>query len=188
MNIMKRFLRLGLSVFTVVVLLVFTIGCTTAPKVLDRSLSGPQLVMNPQVIPLGVAKLMDTNIVFEGSGFKPGDTVFVSLVGQKDVDVSLVLTKVQANGTFRAEVGQSSLAKLAKITGILRANIVTNEAFDSVVVLTGPTIPAGAYTARATSLNSSITAETPVTVAEPTFFNRIMDGIANMLGKIEDKR
>jgi hypothetical protein len=144
--------------------------------------------MNPQVIPLGVAKLMDTNIVFEGSGFKPGDTVFVSLIGQKDVNASLVLTKVEANGTFRAEVGQSALAKLSKITGILRANIVTNEAFDSVVVLTRPTIPAGAYTARATSLFSTITAETPVTVAEPTFFNRIMDGIADMLGKIQDKR
>jgi hypothetical protein len=188
MNIMQRFQRLSLSVFIAVLLFVFTLGCSTAPKVLDRSFSGPQLVMNPQVIPLGVAKLMDTNIVFEGSGFKPGDTVFVSLIGQKDVNPSLVLTKVEANGTFRAEVGQSSLAKLAKITGILRANIVTNEAFDSVVVLTRPTIPAGAYTARATSLFSSLTAETPVTVAEPTFFNRIMDGIADMLGKIEDKR
>ena len=188
MNIMKRFFRLSFSVFAAVLLLAFTLGCSTAPKVPDRSFSGPQLVMNPQVIPLGVAKLMDTNISFEGSGFKPGDTVFVSLIGQKDVNTSLVLTKVEANGTFRAEVGQSSQAKLAKITGILRANIVTNEAFDSVVVLTRPTIPAGAYTARATSLFSSLTAETPVTVAEPTFFNRIMYGIANMLGKIEDKR
>lgn len=188
MNIMKRFWRLSLSVFAAVLLLAFTLGCSTAPKALDRSFSGPQLVMNPQVIPLGVAKLMDTNIVFEGSGFKPGDTVFVSLIGQKDVNTSLVLTKVEANGTFRAEVGQSSQAKLAKITGILRANIVTNEAFDSVVVLTRPTIPAGAYTARAASLFSSLTAETPVTVAEPTFLNRIMDGIADMLGKIEDKR
>jgi len=185
---MQRFQRLPLPVFAAVAVLVFAYGCSTPPKVLDRSLSGPQLVMNPAVIPLGVAKLMDTNIVFEGSGFKPGDTVFVSLIGQKDVNVSLVLTKVDANGGFRAEVGQSSLAKLAKITGILRANIVTNEAFEQVVVLTRPTIPAGAYTARATGLFSSLTAETPVTVAEPTFFNRIMDGIADTLGKIEDKR
>jgi hypothetical protein len=188
MNLMKRFQRSSLSLFTAVALLVFMFGCATPPKALDRSFSGPQLVMNPQVIPLGVAKLMDTNIVFEGSGFKPDDTVFVSLIGQKDVNASLVLTKVQADGTFRAEVGQSSLAKLAKITGILRANIVTNEAFDSIVVLTQPTIPAGAYTARASSLFSSLTAETPVTVAEPTFLNRIMDGIADTLGKIEDKR
>jgi len=185
---MERFQMLRLSVFAAAALLIFTLGCSTAPKVLDRSFSGPQLVMNPQVIPLGVAKLMDTNIVFEGSGFKPGDSVFVSLIGQKDVNAALVLTKVQQDGTFRAEVGQSSLAKLAKITGILRANIVTNEKFDSVVVLTRPTIPAGAYIARATSLLSPLTAEIPVTVAAPTFFNRMMDGIAHMLGKIEDKR
>lgn len=185
---MQRLQKFRLSVFTVVAFLIFTLGCSTPPKALDRSFSGPQLVMNPQVIPLGVAKLMDTNIVFEGSGFKPGDTVFVSLIGQKDVNTSLVLTKVQANGTFRAEVGQSSQAKLAKITGILRANIVTNEKFDSVVVLTRPTIPAGAYTAKATSLFSPLTAEIPVTVAAPTLFNRVMDGIAGMLGKIEDKR
>lgn len=185
---MQRLQMFRLSVFTAVALIMFTLGCSSAPKVLDRSFSGPQLVMNPQVIPLGVAKLMDTNIVFEGSGFKPGDSVFVSLIGQNDVNTSLALTKVQQDGTFRAEVGQSSLAKLAKITGILRANVVTNEKFDSVVVLTRPTIPAGAYTARATSLLSSLTAETPVTVAAPTFFNRVMDGIADMLGKIDDKR
>ncbi|OHE21465.1 MAG: hypothetical protein A2Z43_05320 [Syntrophobacterales bacterium RBG_19FT_COMBO_59_10] len=185
---MQRLQRFRLSVFTAVVFLIFTLGCSAAPKVLDRSLSGPQLVMNPQVIPLGVAKLMDTNIVFEGSGFKPGDSVFVSLIGKNDVNTSLVLAKVEQDGTFRAEVGQSSLAKLAKITGILRANVRTNEKFDSVVVLTGPTIPAGAYTARATSLLSPLTAEIPVTVAAPTFLNRIVDGIGGILGKIDDKR
>ena len=179
--------KFRLSVFIAVASLVFTLGCSTPPKVLDRSFSGPQLVMNPQVIPLGVAKLMDTNIVFEGSGFKPGDSVFVSLIGQ-DVNTSLTLTKVQQDGTFRAEVGQSSLAKLAKVTGILRANVATNEKFDSVVVLTQPTIPAGAYVARATSLLSPLTAETPVTVAAPTFLNRIVDAIGGILGKIDDKR
>lgn len=185
---MQRFPMGRLSVCTAVFCLFFTFGCSTPPKVLDRSFSGPQLVANPQVIPLGVAKLMDTNIVFEGSGFKPDDTVFISLVGPKDVNPSLILTKVKKDGTFRAEVGQSSLAKLAKVTGILRANIVTNEKFEPVVVLTQPTIPAGAYKAKATSLFSSLTAEVPVTVAAPTFLNRMMDGIADMLGKIDDKR
>jgi hypothetical protein len=188
MYLMQRLRKFRLSVFTVVAFVIFTLGCSTPPKMLDRSFSGPQLVVNPQVIPLGVAKLMETDIVFEGSGFKPGDTVFVSLVGQKDVNTSLILTKVQADGTFRAEVGQSSLAKLAKVTGILQANIVTNEKFDPVVVLTRPTIPAGAYTVKATSLFAPLTAEAPVTVAAPTFFNRVMDGIADMLGKIQDKR
>jgi len=184
---MQRSQVFRLSVFIAVASLVFTLGCSAPPKVLDRSLAGPQLVMNPQVIPLGVAKLMDTNIVFEGSGFKPGDSVFISLIG-KDVDTSLALTKVGQDGTFRVEVGQSSLAKLAKITGILRATVVTNEKFDQVVVLTKPAIPAGQYTARATSLLSPITAETPVKVKAPTFLNRIVDGIAGMLGKIDDKR
>ncbi|MEW6333386.1 MAG: hypothetical protein AB1558_03900, partial [Thermodesulfobacteriota bacterium] len=102
---MQRMRKFRLPLFTSVVLLVFALGCSAPPKMLDRSISGPQLVMNPQVIPLGVAKLMDTNFVFEGSGFKPNDTVFISLVGQKNVDTSLVLAKVQKDGTFRAELG-----------------------------------------------------------------------------------
>ena len=184
---MQHLKRFHLSGLIAAVFFIFTLGCATPPKVLDRSFSGPQVVMNPQVIPLGVAKLMATDIVFDGSGFQPGDSVFISLIGQ-DVNTSLALAKVQQDGTFRAEVGQSSQAKLAKITGILRANVVTNEKFDSVVVLTRPTIPEGAYTARATSLLSPLTAETSVVVAGPSFFGRIKDSIAGMLGKIDDKR
>ncbi|MFH1239145.1 MAG: hypothetical protein V1653_03430, partial [bacterium] len=78
MQHLKRFRLLG---FIAAVFFIFTLGCTAPPKVLDRSFSGPQVVMNPQVIPLGVAKLMDTNIVFNGSGFQPGDSVFISLIG-----------------------------------------------------------------------------------------------------------
>jgi hypothetical protein len=170
------------------VLFVFILGCASPPKVLDRAFPGPQVVMNPQVIPLGVAKLMGADFIFDGSGFTSGDTVFISLIGQPDVNVSVALAKVAQDGTFQAEMGQSSPAKIAKITGILRANAITNEKMQPVIVLTQPTIPAGTYTIRASSLMTARTAETTAVVARPSILNRIMDSIGEMLGSIDDKR
>ncbi|MBM4308594.1 MAG: hypothetical protein FJ123_17850, partial [Deltaproteobacteria bacterium] len=34
-------------------------GCASPPKTLDRSVPGPQVIVNPEAIRLGVAKLMD---------------------------------------------------------------------------------------------------------------------------------
>jgi hypothetical protein len=180
--------KLHLSVLVAFVLFVFTLGCASPPKVLDRAFPGPQVVMNPQVIPLGVAKLMGADFIFDGSGFDPGDTVFISLIGKTDVNVAVALTKVAQDGTFRAELGQSSPAKIAKITGILRANAITNEKMEPVIVLTQPTIPAGTYTMRASSLMTARMAETTVEVAGPSILHRIMDSIGGMLGSIDDKR
>lgn len=177
-----------LHLFTVLALFVLMLGCAGTKKMVDRALPGPQVVVNPQVIPLGVATLVGTDFVFDGSGFTPGDTVFISLIGKPDVDIALALTKVNKDGTFQAEMGQSSPAKIAKIVGILRGNVSSNENLEPVIVLTKPTIPAGAYTIRASSLMTQRKAETPVTVAEPSILNRIMDGIGGMLGSIVDKR
>ncbi|MBU1966067.1 MAG: hypothetical protein KKD24_09725 [Proteobacteria bacterium] len=170
------------------VLFVFILGCAGPPKVLDRANTGPQVVMNPQAIPLGVAKLMGADFIFDGSGFTSGDTVFISLIGQPDVNVAVALAKVAQDGTFRAEMGQTTPAKIAKAIGILRANVITNEKMESVIVLTQPTIPAGTYTIRASSLMTSMTAETTAEVAGPSILNRIVDSIGEMLGSIEDKR
>lgn len=167
---------------------VFIFGCASPPKVLDLAIPGPQVVMNPQVIPLGVAKLIGTDFIFDGSGFTSGDTVFISLIGKPDVNVAVALAKVAQDGTFRAEMGQTSPAKIAKVVGILRANVRSNEKMESVVVLTQPTIPAGRYTIRASSLMTSMTAETTAEVADPSTLNRIVDSIGEMLGSIEDKR
>ncbi|MDZ4165430.1 MAG: hypothetical protein U1C55_09910 [Smithellaceae bacterium] len=177
-----------LLVLAAVVLFVFTIGCASPPKVLDRAFHGPQVVMNPQVIPLGVAKLMGSDFIFDGSGFDPGDTVFISLIGKPDINVSLALTKVAKDGTFRAEMGQEQSASIAKMTGILRAASRTNEKMQPVLVLTQPTIPKGTYTIRASSLMTAKTAETTVVVAGPSIIHRLMDVIGGILGKIENKR
>jgi len=167
---------------------VFIFGCASPPKVLDRALPGPQVVVNPEVIPLGVAKLVGTDFIFDGSGFTSGDTVFISLIGQPDVNVAVALAKVAQDGTFRAEMGQTTPAKIAKILGILRANVITNEKMESVIELTQPTIPAGTYTIRASSLMTDRTAETSVVVASPSILNGIVDSIGGMLGSIVDKR
>ena len=47
-------------------------GCSTPPKKLDPSISGPQVIVNPECIRLGVVKMRDTNIVFEDLGLNPG--------------------------------------------------------------------------------------------------------------------
>lgn len=179
-----------LYLLTVAVLSVFVVlGCATAPpKVLDQAFKGPQIVVNPQVIPLGVASLMEMNMIIEGSGFRPADTVLISLVGQKDVDVPITFAKVEANGTFRADFGQSQQASLSKVMGILRASTRSNEKMETVIVITKDPIPRGSYKIKATSLIAPITAETPVEVASPPIMGRIKDALGKMLGKIEDKR
>lgn len=177
-----------LHLLVALVLFVFSSGCAGPQKMVNPALPGPQVVMNPQEISLGVAKLVGTDYIFNGSGFTPGETVFISLIGQPDVNIAVALAKVAKDGTFRAEMGQETPAKIAKIVGILRANVITNEKMESVIVLTKPTIPAGNYTIRASSLMTSRMAETPVVVSAPSILNSIMDTIGGMLGSIDDKR
>jgi hypothetical protein len=164
-------------------------GCAPAPvKTLDTSLKGPQVVANPALIPLGVADLMAFKMNIEGAGFRPGDTVLLSLVGQKDVEVSISLARVEPNGTFRAEFADSQQASLSKVIGILRASTRMNEKMEPVVILTQPTIPPGVYRLRATSLIAPLTAETPVEVVRSGLTGKIKDTLGKWLGKIEDKR
>ena len=84
--------------------LLFLFGCSSPPKTLDRSVSGPQVIVNPETIRLGVVKMRDTNIVFEGSGFKPGDSVLIILAGPKETKVITAEASIQPDGTFKATV------------------------------------------------------------------------------------
>ncbi len=185
-----QFLKgLRCSLIVAALLSLVVLGCATAPpKMLDRAFKGPQVVVNPQKIPLGVASLMEMKMNIDGAGFRPGDTVLISLVDQKDIDVAISLAKVDPDGTFRAEFGQSQQASLSKVMGILRASTRTNEKGDTVMVITKPPIPKGSYKVRATSLIAPLTAETPVEVTSPPIMGRIKDSLGKMLGKIEDKR
>src|SRR4030065_1722557 len=141
-------------------------GCATAPKTLNPAITSPQVIVNPESISLGVAALTGTKIVFEGSGFKPEDDVFISLIGANDIDVPIAYAKVGSDGKFTAPIED-----LTKITGILRATVTSKYAKDGkqavIPVITQPQIPAGAYTAKATSMLSDLTAETNFTLKKP---------------------
>lgn len=163
-------------------------GCSNTPNTLDRNVTGPQVIVNPGSIRLGVVKLMDTMILFEGSGFKPGDSIFITLQGPKETKAIVAEANIQPDGTFKAELGKSSMAKLTKAMEILRADILPNEKFEPVVVISRPPIPTGIYTVKVTSMLSPLTAETTLKIKDPTVIDRLMDWIGKLTGKIEDKK
>jgi hypothetical protein len=158
-------------------------GFADAQKTLDRSISGPQVIVDPESIRLAVSKLKSTDIVFEGSGFKAGDSIFITLIGEKDVKVIVAEAPIQPDGTFKAKV-----ADLTKFMEIMRADIVFNEKFQSVVVISRPPIPKGIYKAKVTSMLSNVTAETKLTVKGPTVIDRLKDWIGGLTGKIQHKK
>jgi hypothetical protein len=170
-------------------------GCANTYRTLDRTMTGPQVIVNPESIRLGVVKLMGTkiafvelkptNIVFEGSGFKPKDSIFITLTGPHQTKITLAETTIQPEGIFKAEVN-----KLAKITEILRADagFEFKEKYEEFIILTQPPIPEGVYTAKVTCMSSDLTAETKLSVKGPTLFNRLMDWLGKKKGKIQDKR
>lgn len=172
----------------VVVSFLMVSGCSNNPKTLDRSIGGPQVVVNPGSIRLGVAKLMDTVIVFEGSGFKPGDSMFITLLGPNDTKAIVAEGPIKPDGTFKTELGKSSINKLTKAMEILRADIVPNEKFEPVVVISQPPIPKGVYTVKVTSMLSNLTAETKLTVKGPTVIDSVIDWIGGLTGKIKHKK
>jgi hypothetical protein len=163
--------------------LIIVWGCTSTPKTLDPSVSGPQVIVNPETIRLSVSKLKDTNIVFEGSGFKSGDSVLVTLLGPTETKVFVAEAPIKPDGTFKAAV-----PPLTKFMEILRADVTFDEKFQNVVVISQPPIPEGVYTAKAGSMISKQTAETKLTVKGPTVIDSLKDWIGGLTGKIKHKK
>jgi len=158
-------------------------GCSTPPKKLDPSISGPQVIVNPECIRLGVVKMRDTNIVFEGSGFKPGDSVLITLTGPSETKVIAAEAPIQKDGIFKATV-----PPLTKIMEFLRADVTFDEKFENVVVISQPPIPKGVYTAKVESMVSKQTAETKLTVKGKTVIDSFKDWIGKLKGKIQHKK
>lgn len=171
---MKRLISLGL--------LIILLGCAGPPKALDPSVSGPQLIVNPELVRLSVSKMKDTNIVFEGSGFKPGDSVLITLTGPQETKVIAAEAPINPDGTFKAAV-----SALTKVMEFLRAEITFNEKFENVVILSQPPIPKGIYTARVESMISKQTAETTLNIKGPTMIDRLKDWLGKLTGKIKHK-
>jgi hypothetical protein len=189
-------------------------GCAHRAATINPAVTGPQVVVNPDAISLGVATLMATDIVFEGAGFQAGDSVFISLVRQDSAtgaittrivnpdgtfafvspggadNMGLVVadSKVNPDGTFHA-----AIKGLGKIMGILRADMAIDTysedgEYGQSIVLTQEPVPAGVYTARATGMLSDQTAETTLIINNPSITDRLKDWIGKKMGKIQDKR
>lgn len=165
--------------------LIILLGCASPPKTLDPSISGPQLIVNPETIRLGVVKMRDTNIVFEGSGFqaKAGDSVLITLKGPNETKVVAAEAPIQSNGTFKA-----AIPPLTKIMEFLRADVTFDEKFQNVVVISQPPIPKGVYTARVDSMISKQTTETKLAVKGKTVIDSLKDWIGKITGKIQYKK
>ena len=76
--------------------IMISMGCTSGPKSLkafDENIKGPQLIVSPETISLGVATVMGTDIIFKGTAFGPGEKIMLVLRGieEKNNDVEITL-------------------------------------------------------------------------------------------------
>ena len=167
-------------------LILLIVGCANAQKEFTPNIKGPQMIVEPNMIRLGVAKVMGMDIVFKGKGFQPDDSVFVSLLGVKKgeevVDIPVADGEVDRDGYFNAKVG-----KLAKISELLRVEIGENEEMEIIIIVTQPPIAEGVYTARAVSMESDKKAECQLVLKGPSIIDRLKDWIGGVLGKIVKK-
>jgi len=177
--------RLMVLISLMSVCLLIISSCSSPPKKLDLSESGPQLIVNPETIRLGIAKVLDTNILFEGSGFKAKDSIYIELLGPNQTKLVVAESLIQPDGTFKAEV-----SKLTRITEILRADasFEIEKKYKEFVIITQPPIPEGVYTAKVTCMSSDMTAETKLNVKGPSILDSTKDFLGKKLGKIRCKK
>lgn len=172
---------LGVSLF-------FLLACSVQPEMKQFSpgVSGPQLLVEPDTVSLGVAELLATKIVFRGKGFMPGDSVCIKILGTdqdgRPLELPIASAIVDKQGYFVARV-----QKLAKITEIIRADISLNSEMQPKVVLTKPPVPAKTYNVLAESLEAGLTAKGKITFKDPSFGERLVDKIGEAQGKIVNR-
>jgi len=182
---MSTIQKVGIWKLIILVCLFILSGCSSPPKKLDPSIKGPQMIVNPECVRLGVVKMRDTNIVFEGAGFnaQAGDSVLITLTGPSETKVIAAEAPIQKEGTFKAPV-----PPLTKFMELLRADVTFDEKFQNVIVISQPPIPKGVYTAKAESMISKQTAETKLTVKGKTVIDSFKDWIGKLKGKIQYKK
>jgi len=194
-----------LTVFTLAGTGFLLSGCAGSKNTGDPSAQGPRIIDNgfpsftgppgiavdPDSVSLGIANIMGTEIVFQGWGFKPDDSVFISLLKCYDLELMEVVVaggRVNPDGTFKATV-----SPLTKVVDILKGDILIDTyseegEYGQTLVLTQAPIPAGDYLVRATSLMSDEVAETWVTIEDPSLADRLKDWVGIKLGRIKDER
>ncbi len=174
----------GLSILRLAALglLLTAIGCGRPSVRLEETLAGPQMASDPAAISLGVAKIAKTKMVFVGKGFGPQEKVMLVLHGAdaatREIMVPLGFGIADDQGRFTIE-----LDKQMKITNLLNADVVFGEK-GPIVLVSGPPVPAGAYTVKATGYQSNREAVCALTLSAPSLVDRIKDRIARMMGKI----
>lgn len=180
--------RLGGWLLAAVVLL--AAGCAGPPKTFDPLVRGPQMIVEPETIRLGVARVMDTSFTFRGKGFQPGDSVFIEMmgvpVGGKSVNIPIFDAEVDESGRFRAGTrpGYDPQGLTFKIGVLLRAKTGTNDKGETVLIVHQPPIPEGSYTVRAVSMESDKQASATLLIKAPSILDRIKDACGRLLGKI----
>jgi len=194
MNIMRRwpckeaFLRGGLIS---IVIIFMVIGCAAAKKEFDTNVKGQQMIIEPDTIRLGVAKVMGTQFVLRGKGFQPEDSVFIKILGiktkNKVVDIPIFDGDVDKDGhfTIKTKPGYDLSGLTFKIGVLLRAKTGTNKKGETIIVVTQPPIPEGVYALKAVSMESDKTAECNLTIKGPSILDRMKDWIGGLMGKIK---
>jgi hypothetical protein len=176
-----------MSLFTVLVVM----GCATAQKEFNPDIKGPQMIVEPETLRLGVARVMGTQFVFRGKGFEPEDSVFIEILGvkkeDKTVDIPIFDGEVDEKGDFniQSRPGYDPAGLTFKIGVLLRAKTGTNKKGETNIVITQPPIAAGVYTLKAISMESDKTAESTLVIKGPSLLDSMKDWIGGLMGKIE---
>jgi hypothetical protein len=141
------------------------------------------LIVDPDSVSLGVASLMDTDIVIKGKGFEPGEIIEIEIIGQeeKNQGEQMAISHGQAgkDGSFETKVRDE-----IKVFGLLNANAKPGKK-GMYIIITQPPVASGRYDIEATGLSSDTVARNTFTLEEPGFADNLMDSIGGMLGKIK---
>ncbi len=182
--------KAGRAVLVAMVVLLLGAGCATAPKEFDAAVKGPQILVEPDTVRLGVANVMGTGFSIRGKGFKPKDSVFIELrnvpQGDKKVNVPIFDAEVDEKGDFTAgtKPGYDAAGLTFKIGVLLRAKTGQDEKGRTTIVVYQPPIPEGSYPVRAVSMESDRAAEGTLLVRGPSAMDRLKDLFGRLAGKI----
>ena len=179
--------KVGLTGVLLSVALIFMfVGCAAPPKQFDPGIKAPQMIVQPEVVSLGIVSMLRTPIVFKGKGFDPEDSVFITLLnvkkGDKVVHVPIADGEVDKNGFFTAKVGT-----LSKVSELLNAKLGSNKKMETAVIVTQPPLAPGTYTARAVSMESDKIAVCKLVIEAPWGLDDLKDWIGVKKGKIIKK-
>ena len=144
----------------------------------------PTISVTPETIRLGIAKTAETDIIFQGKGFTPGDSVFIKILDVhkdgKRIDIPIADSRIDPDGQFKTEMDI-----LVKVAELLRADIGMDDNFENIIIVKNKPIEAGLYSIKAISMESDKTAECKLGIKDPGILDSLKDWIGGLLGKIK---